>query len=57
MRNKGLEDHSVEEIRFLLVDKRRVSRNIRLDRPGRVCQGWVFYGIQSNVLVVCLFEF
>ncbi|MHB8778476.1 MAG: hypothetical protein ACYC6R_12065 [Anaerolineales bacterium] len=31
-RNKNPEDLSVEEIRFLLVDKRRASRNIRLDR-------------------------
>ena len=39
MRNKKLEDLSVEELRFLLVDKRRASRNIRLDRfrkTGRV---------------------
>jgi sortase A len=39
MRNKNAEDLSVEEIRFLLVEKRRASRNIRLDRfrkTGRV---------------------
>ena len=39
MRNKKPEDLSVEEIRFLLVEKRRASRNIRLDRfrkTGRV---------------------
>lgn len=39
MRNKYPQDLSVEEIRFLLVEKRRASRNIRLDRfrkTGRV---------------------
>ena len=39
MRNKKPEDLSVEEIRFLLVEKRRASRNIRLDcfrKTGRV---------------------
>ena len=39
MRNKKAEDLSVEEIRFLLVEKRRASRNIRLGRfrkTGRV---------------------
>jgi sortase A len=39
MKNKSSEDLSVEEIRFLLVEKRRASRNIRLDRfrkTGRV---------------------
>ena len=39
MRKKIPEDLSVEEIRFLLVEKRRASRNIRLDRfrkTGRV---------------------
>ena len=39
MRYKGPEDLSVQEIRFLLVDKRRTSRNIRLDcfrKTGRV---------------------
>ena len=39
MRNKDTQDLSVEEIRFLLVDRRRVSRNIRLERfcqTGRV---------------------
>ncbi len=39
MRNKDPQDLSVEEIRFLLVDRRRASRNIRLERfrqTGRV---------------------
>ena len=39
MRNKDTQDLSVEEIRFLLVDRRRVSRNVRLERfcqTGRV---------------------
>lgn len=39
MGNKRLEDLSVEEIRFLLVDRRRASRQVRLEcfrRTGRV---------------------
>ncbi len=39
MKNKGAENLSVEEIRFLLVDKRRSAQNIRLGRfreTGRV---------------------
>lgn len=39
MRNKDPQDLSVEEIRFQLVDRRRASRNIRLERfrqTGRV---------------------
>lgn len=39
MRNKDRQDLSVEEIRFQLVDRRRASRNIRLERfrqTGRV---------------------
>jgi sortase A len=44
MKNKSAEDLSVEEIRFLLVDKRRASRNIRLDRFRKTGRALPFAG-------------
>ncbi len=35
MTRKDFEDFSVEEIRFLLVDKRRVWRNLRFEHFHR----------------------
>jgi sortase A len=49
MRKKISEDLSVEEIRFLLVEKRRASRNIRLDRFRKTGRALPFVGDSEEI--------